>query len=86
VDPPIIHEGHGGPGETSQLTTQLNVQFYPQSVWAGGCGGLVNLIQPVSGPIAAVPVEWHLGSDLTAHGTLAVPAGGSRTDENGRAS
>lgn len=85
VEPASVHEGHGGPSQTSQLSVRMNVLFIPQHVSLGGCGALINIIDPAFTPVAGVPVEWRAGNDLKAHGSLDVPAAGSFTDANGQA-
>jgi len=85
-DPPSVHEGHGGPGQTSELAVRMHVILVPQQVQLGGCGNLLNIMRPVFGPVGGVPVQWLVGSDLTAHGALTEPPGGSSTDADGKAS
>ncbi len=85
VDPTSVHEGHGGPGNSTKFTVNMTVNFLPQSVSLGACGTLMNIIKPAYPPIRPVQLDWRVSPGLTDRGTLNEPPGGSWTDDNGQA-
>ncbi|MCH7670439.1 MAG: hypothetical protein IIC71_14750 [Acidobacteria bacterium] len=66
--PGTAHEGHGAEGEPVDFVVTVNLEYFSQDVYVPDCGLLVNLGQPVHGPLRGVRIAWDSGEVLDDHG------------------
>lgn len=68
---PVVHEGHGSPGDETTLTASLVAYWQPTPV-AVTCGYLT--AWPITGELAGSPITWSLPAEASLHGKFESPS------------
>lgn len=79
ASPATIHEGHGGPGDTAQLTAHITG---PMTALTSPFGGAT--VIPAPSGTAGLPVAWYADTPVSDHGALSDVE--SLADQGGEAS